>query len=1274
MENYLKSELYELIKKDDKIFDFLQDAALDGLWYWDLEKPEEEWMNPKFWEVLGYNPEEMPHKASAWQDIINQDDLKLAIDNFQKHVADPSHPYDQLVRYKHKSGKTIWIRCRGMAIRDKDGNAIRMLGAHNDVTKYYEAKEKLEESQSLAKIAHYSLDIKNDIWYNSDELDTILGIDNNYIKSVDSFLALVHPDDVKTFKDYLYNEVIFKGNQFDKEYRIVNKKTNETRWVHGRGDLKIDKETGKAYEMFGTIQDITDKKLTEIELQKSEERFRLAIEGSDDGLWDLDLVDSTAYMSERYETMLGYEPGELPRSRDGWEQLLHPEDLIKARESLSKYFESGKPIYEYYFRMKHKDGSYRWMRGRGKAVFDENGKPLRIVGFNTDIHDQKVYEEKLELQSKLLNSISQAVIATDLEGIIFYINKAATELYQWQEEEAIGKNILDVTVPQISHQHGEEIMQALAKGNEWQGEFTAQRKDGSKFLAHVVDTPIYSQDGELIGIIGISIDITEKKEIENKLKVQKDRLANIIEGTNVGTWEWNIQTNKTIFNEKWAEIIGYKLEELEPTSIETWTDLTHPYDIDKSNELIHKHINGELEYYNCEFRIKHKDGTWRWILDRGKVISYDKEGKPEWMFGTHQDITEKKEAELRVKENQEVLRLTLENLLIGVVVHDSDSGILNCNLEAERILGISEDQMKGKKAIDLSWNFIDEDLKPLPIDKYPVNIIMNNNEELIDYVIGISNKNTIHWVNVNGVPIFDNNNSIDKVIINFADITEQKEYEERIAKLAAAVEHSSASIMITDKDGKIEYVNPFFESITGYSAKEAIGKNPKLLKSGTHSPELYKKLWEVISNGDTWQGEFINKKKDGILYWESATISPIFNNKNDITHYVAVKQDITKDKETLLELEKAKRRAEESDKLKSAFLASMSHEIRTPLNSIVGFSNIIADEVDDPNLKTYSSLIRKQNDLLLKLINDIIDFAKIESEGVEIRKEVMNIDQFMKEMYQVESAKCKSNVALYLKIDNPYSNLIKTDKHRLNQIYTNLILNAIKFTDSGEITFGYKLDNDTFYGWVEDTGIGIEPGNEYIIFNRFIKLDTFKQGTGLGLSIIKNILDNLNGKIEVEKNRRVGARFNFEFPVEIVDNKEIDKEIKQEAPKNLSFKGKIFLIAEDDEVNFIYLKRLLEKYEVTIYRAHNGKVAIDAVKELKKIDLILMDIKMPGINGKEATSEIKQLKPEIPIIAQTAYALTEDRENIKKSDFDDYIAKPIVKDKLIEKILKFVKV
>lgn len=388
----------------------------------------------------------------------------------------------------------------------------------------------------------------------------------------------------------------------------------------------------------------------------------------------------------------------------------------------------------------------------------------------------------------------------------------------------------------------------------------------------------------------------------------------------------------------------------------------------------------------------------------------------------------------------------------------------------------------------------------------------------------------------------------------------------------------------------------------------------------------------------------------GVYKWvDLKGVAQEFDERGKVTKILGFIADIQKRRDDEQALIEAKQRAEESDCLKSAFLANVSHEIRTPLNAIVGFSEVIAHTESECEREEYLDIVKANSNLLLHLINDILDLSRIESGKMEFIDENIQMDELCEELRQMHQMRIKNDVKIIF--ERPAASLtIVSDSHRLRQLYSNLISNAIKYTEKGAITFGYKLKGDMMEGYVRDSGSGIPAEKLNNVFGRFEKLDLLKQGFGLGLSICKSILDKMGGEIWVESELGVGSCFYFLIPC----NGTFPVAGEQNKP--------LILVAEDMDCNYELVKAILEE-RYSVLRANDG---IDVVTkyESSKPDLILMDVRMPGLDGLSAAGIIRELNPTVPIIATTAFAFETDREMALAAGCNEYMSKPLEAEKL----------
>ncbi len=487
------------------------------------------------------------------------------------------------------------------------------------------------------------------------------------------------------------------------------------------------------------------------------------------------------------------------------------------------------------------------------------------------------------------------------------------------------------------------------------------------------------------------------------------------------------------------------------------------------------------------------------------------------------------------------------------------------------------------------------------------------------------------------------------------------------------------AIYRTAPGGQLMYVNRAYIDMFRYdSTEQALQDNAS--ERYVNPEDRNRILDQLLRKGELQHYEVELIRKDGSRFWGSFNIRAIFDRNGKHIFQDGILSDITEIKNAHEEIVRAKEKAEESDKLKTAFLANMSHEIRTPMNAIIGFTDLIANgDLEKEEVQEFIAHIQKNGETLLRIIGDIIDVAKIESGALEVNKKTRNVNTFIREVFsemEEENARIgKSEVRLIL--DNPHEGQeIKThsDFLRLKQIMKNLVDNALKFTERGEVRLGYEVDGKVLKFFVKDTGIGIPAEMKEIIFERFRQVDDSHTrafgGTGLGLTIAKSFVEKLGGEMWVESEVYKGSAFYFTIPYTIEEDQDARKPGDKTSVKG-RWRGKKVLIAEDVDSNYYYLEVVLKSLNIHPVRAINGNDAIKICRDDLDIDLVLMDIQMPELNGYDATREIKKHRKDLPVVGQTAFALSSDRQKVLDAGCDDYLVKPILKSRLVEVLDRF---
>lgn len=516
-----------------------------------------------------------------------------------------------------------------------------------------------------------------------------------------------------------------------------------------------------------------------------------------------------------------------------------------------------------------------------------------------------------------------------------------------------------------------------------------------------------------------------------------------------------------------------------------------------------------------------------------------------------------------------------------------------------------------------------------------------------------------------------------EIVWNFGrDVSESIRQQKKIRELNYIMETILNNVPVylfvkdTGNDFRYLYWNKAFEEYSHIPADKVLGrKDEEIFPRKEDARKFREDDLRLLEEGRKieYQEEYVTATGETRIV---NTIKILVPAEDTPPLIIGIAWDITELKNTEKARIEARMKAEQSDKLKTAFLANMSHEIRTPLNAIVGFSRLIV-ETDDPEIqKQYDAIINKNTDLLLQLINDILDLSKIEAGTLEFVKKPVDVKELCKNLYDIHSYKTPPGVKLLFDENSPEITIV-SDNNRLAQVLSNLLTNAQKFTTKGEIRFGYERKGKNIEFYVRDTGIGIAPRDINAIFNRFMKLNTFAQGSGLGLSICRMIVENLGGDIWAESIPGKGSVFRFTLP----ENKEtylpqndnfISTSLMEKKETN---KRKVILVAEDVNSNFLLINALLHK-EYDLARAENGKEVVELSRSVNP-DLILMDIKMPEMDGLEATRIIRKERKDLPIIALTAFAFEADRTEALQAGCNDFLTKPVSATELKQTLKKY---
>ena len=648
----------------------------------------------------------------------------------------------------------------------------------------------------------------------------------------------------------------------------------------------------------------------------------------------------------------------------------------------------------------------------------------------------------------------------------------------------------------------------------------------------------YDTAGKLQKIRGYLFDQTHLKEVEASYALEQERLARIIDGTNVGTWEWNIQTGEILFNDKWAQNIGYSLEEITPTTVETWKHFTHPQDLQKSQSVLQECIEGQREFYDAKIRMLHKDGRYVWIHDRGKVTQYDTDGKALIMSGTHSNIDQEEKLKEEIKRNEEMLQELFENMGNGVAIYEAYNGgedfifkdVNKASLEMERL---QREDIIGKK---LSVLF------PAAID------------------------------------------------MGLLDVLKEVYVSSKAKKLPVSLYN----------DGRIS----------------------------------------------AYRENFVYKISSGEL--------------------VVIYTDMTDQMQAREKLEQLNTELQKANEAKSQFLANMSHEIRTPMNAIIGLSELLQDTALDHKQKEFLEKIYGSSKMLLAIINDILDFSKLEANKLELESLEFPLEDLLGQLRTLFSSRSThQGIELYFHQKNDLPVVVLGDQLRLEQVLTNLLSNALKFTHEGMVIFTielkerYSQDRARIGFSVEDSGIGMSPQEQEKLFEAFSQADSSTTrkygGTGLGLMIAAKIVEAYGSKINVQSVKGKGSCFSFEIDMDVLSWEKVKNSEHRDLHR--------ILVVDDQEISRTIMKDMLDHFEYGWEEAKDGLEAIEKIQKAQKegraFDYLVLDWHMPHLDGVATLKKLQTLRLQKPIQTMMISAYEAKELDLQALGVDHFLAKPI---------------
>jgi PAS domain S-box-containing protein len=1139
-------------------------------------------------------------------------------------------------------------------------------------------KKKASESEEKFRLLY---DNSPDMFVSASPIDATMLLCNKtvlkktgYTKEelVGSSIYKLYHNDCKEDAENAFQQFVKTGEVNNKE--LILKRKNGSKIDVSLNVFGIRDENGKIIYSMSSWRDITVRKKAEKELKESEAKFRTFSNISPVGVFVTDVEGKATYYNDKTNEIIGMPIDE--GKGIGWTESIHPEDREKVLIEWNKSKEA-KSKFELTYRFKNKHGKITWVIGQAVPMLNPNGELIGFVGSLFDITSLKQAEKELsnsfKREQNLANIVRNAPVAIAFaypNGKIENCNKAFVDLVGYTEEELKKINWNEQLTPSHWNKIEAEALQKLtSKNDSIQYEKEYIHKNGTIIPIALFVYGNFDKNNKLVNFVGFIVDNTERKQLLKKLQNRNEFIESILEKIPIGFTVTNTKNGEVKFmNRLFENIYGWPKEVLTNNSLFFEKLFPEPEFREKMKiQAMEDMQSGDSNrmIWN-DMKIVTSTGEERYV-DAKNIFIADSD----ILISTVQDATKRKQGQIDLQESEIKYRSFFENSMDSILLTSPNGKILSANPATCKMLGYTENEI-----IQLGRKGLIDPLDP----RVPELISRREKDGKVFGELTLLRKDRTPIQVEFTSAIFTNAYNQPYTCTIIRDVTERKKaevaYKETVANLKSMIDNRDDSIWSIDCNYNYIIFNKTYENIINNHHNIKLKKGMDSRKLLT---EEVAKFW-IPKFESVFKGENISFEFSHVLNGETrhflTSLNPIIED-SIITGASGLSIDITKQIKTQEQLILAKLKAEESDRLKTAFLHNISHEIRTPLNAIIGFSSILTKPSLAPNKRLYySDIITKSSNQLLSIISNIISISSIEAGQEKLNLKNVNVNTICKLIYEQFSLIAnKKNITLKYNTPLPDSEaFILLDETKFFQILSNLLDNAFKFIKQGHVHFGYKLKNGSLEFFVEDTGIGIDLDMQEIIFLRFRQVETSDSrnygGSGLGLSISKGYVELHGGKIWLTSKLGKGTVFYFIVPYKteqqtIKSSSKITTDIEVVNNKPITI-----LIAEDEDFNFMLIEELLSNSNYKLIRAITGLETVEICKANLNIDLILMDIKMPVMNGYEATKLIKEFRPDLPIIAQTAYSIEKSIDKALSIGCCDYISKPFKKEELISKIME----
>ncbi|MGC2300550.1 MAG: PAS domain S-box protein [Acidobacteriaceae bacterium] len=1002
-----------------------------------------------------------------------------------------------------------------------------------------------------------------------------------------------------------------------------------------------------------------------------------AVEQAADGIVITDAAGTIQYVNPAFTALTGYTPEEAVGG--------NPRLLKSGRHSPAFYQElwntllSGK-VWHGEIANRRKDGSFYHEEMRIAPVLDAGGATTGYIAIKHDITEQRARESTQAFLAAMVEHSEDVIISATPAGVILTWNHGAEEVFGFTAQQAIGQSVSLFTPPDRMPRMM-QCIDRIASGEALRNyEGISRRADGRRIHVTVSGFPVRNKNGTVVAAAAVLRDSTARDQAEQRLRESEGRFRTMANGCPSMMWVTDASGKVEFVNRAYRKFLGITRDEVQAVQRRQFL---HPDDASAYLAAFERAVR-DHQPFDAEARVRCAGGTWRLIGSRAEP-RFSSGGEFLGHVGLSADITDRRRAEQTLQESEERFRIMADSCPIGIWVTDAQGASRFVNRAYLDYCGKSPEEVEAGQ-----WKML---IHPEDAPQF-----LETFERSLQEYLPFANEARLRradgewrWVETYATPRLSPSGEFLGLVGTCKEITDRRQAEQALKTSEEKFRQLAENIhqvfwMMNAAGTEILYVGPAYEQIWGRSCA-SLYANPMDWMEAIHAEdrEHARAIFTRQLRGETIDSEYRILTPDGKKKWIRDRAFPVRDPNGELIRIAGIAEEITEQKRYERELIRAREDADAANRAKSRFLANMSHEIRTPMNGVVGMNQLLLQTSLTAEQRHYVEVAQQSGNALLALIDDILDLSKIETGKLVLENATLNLSHIVHEVVgvlSVQAATKQLHIDVGVAADIPA--VLRGDAHRLRQVLTNLMANAVKFTERGSVCLTVQLENLSagkamVRFAVTDTGIGIAPDKVPALFSPFFQADASTTrrygGTGLGLAIAKQLVEKMGGVIGVDSNEGQGSTFwftaAFESPAYPSDAEPHAEADEAAAVIPMGY-GETILVAEDNSTNREVILAQLRKLGYNAHAVPNGAEAVEALRN-GNYALILMDCAMPVMDGYEATHRIRQSShPHIPIVALTASAMAPDRDRCLAEGMDGYLSKPVELPRLAKVVARWV--